>query len=362
MGIPRWVDTNRRSYFIVDATTWVSLALIAGRVVDEITGQPLPVTYSLLFDFPNLEAKFASSGFFCLSGYPERAFPHLDNTNYLVQVKIQAKGYQEAQFSVPVQAGSTFPIAVPDIQLAPNPVRIQGKVTTLDGDPIPNARVVLVEEPNLPQPPAFHPLWLRASLAAAHPAGARIHRRALVPAGPAKQLTAPAPAGSRSLQLDSRSQLAIGDVLRIGPEETGEFRRIEGLPNLGNLNQPGVVILTLPLGHSHAAAAPIRWIRQDPITFTTRLARPARQGSGILLLDDPLVDESIQVDDLPAAVEFQAIGALSNSQGDYRIDGIEGLRTIFLRASAAGFNPMVEPAVWTVDYSQPVNIVNLQLP
>ena len=94
----------------------------------------------------------------------------------------------------------------------------------------------------------------------------------------------------------------------------------------------------------------------------TRSTSPARQGSGILLLDDPLVDESIQIGDLPALVEFHRIGALSDGRGDYRIDGVEGLKTIFLMASAAGINPMVEPAEWTVDYGQPVNIVNLQLP
>jgi hypothetical protein len=320
----------------------------------------------LTTDHPNLFVKIADSGLFCLAGILERAFPNLANMNYPVTIDIRVSGYRAAQVSTIVQQGAVFPITLPDVLLVPNPVRVQGKVTDLDGNPISDARIIVVDEPNPAQPLAFHPLGLGAPLALDRPAGTPVHRRALMPIGQARQLTEPAPVGSRSIHLDSRAQLAVGDLLRIGPATAHEYRSIEDLPDLANPNQPGEVILVAPLNRSYPAATGVRRIQQNPIVVSTTLARDARAGDGVLLLDDPLADTTVQVGDPPLQAgdppaEFHALGGLSDAGGDYRLDGVIGLRTIFLRATAAGFGPMIDPVAWTVDYNRPVNVVNLAL-
>ncbi len=66
-------------------------------------------------------------------------------------------------------------------------------------------------------------------------------------------------------------------------------------------------------------------------------------------------------DPVPDRVEYHALGALTDAEGFYRLDGIGRVRTVHLDAGATGFAALSEPVSWTINYGQPVNVVNFRL-
>jgi hypothetical protein len=81
-------------------------------------------------------------------------------------------------------------------------------------------------------------------------------------------------------------------------------------------------------------------------------------GDGLLLLTGPLAVTRLEVMD-GAATEFAVVNALTDAEGFYRLDALGGLRTLDLKASAATFVDLQVP--WSLDTSQPVNVVSFRL-
>jgi hypothetical protein len=61
----------------------------------------------------------------------------------------------------------------------------------------------------------------------------------------------------------------------------------------------------------------------------------------------------------PAQEEVHALGALSDAQGYYRLDGVSRIRSGSFFASAAG--PLEAEVGWLVAYGRPVNGVDFRL-
>ena len=84
-------------------------------------------------------------------------------------------------------------------------------------------------------------------------------------------------------------------------------------------------------------------------------------GIGLLPLNGNLGGDALQIDDAdPLLVEYHAVGALTDSQGYYRLNGVGRRQTIHLRA--------VDPLAlndaerdWLIDPRRPVNTVSLAL-
>ena len=75
----------------------------------------------------------------------------------------------------------------------------------------------------------------------------------------AKRTTAPAVAGSRSLSLDSREGLQVGDLIRVGAPTLMQFAHIMGLPGDASPGpNPGTVTLEEPLTRDQATNAAVQ--------------------------------------------------------------------------------------------------------
>ena len=300
---------------------------------------------------------------FGLAGYPERVFPDLNNTDHAVELTISAPGYRGATQTVNIPHQSSLPIIAPPVELRRVPVRLQGRVVA-DTDerlPIPGAKIIAVGGPGASAPVAF----LRAPLRFDHPSGVSVRECTFTVTGSAKTLLVEAAAGGRALNLGNRAGLAVDALLRVGPETSAEYALIESMEPLpADLNQPGKVTLRGALSRSFPALTEVRLVTATAVAGgeSRILDEDAQAGDGLIILDAFLDVEGVEVaDPVAARVEYHALGAVTDADGFYRLDGIGRVRAVDLDASAAGFQPLADPAPITINYEQPVNVVNFRL-
>jgi hypothetical protein len=103
-----------------------------------------------------------------------------------------------------------------------------------------------------------------------------------------------------------------------------------------------------------------------PTGPTAHLDRASAPAAGLLRLDGPVGGEALRVGAPAAAALERAItGAIADAQGYWALAGVAGVREVRLKPVAPGPPPPPPPAAprvtWTLDYGQPVNVVNLQL-
>ena len=366
------VYEENRIYTIVKDLQSSYQVLVSGVVIDELTGEAPTGALTVSLKPTNVVTtdvamkalvfiKILDGGLFCLAGEPGRIFPGLSAADQTLNLQIHVPGYQDVFLTVPILKNSAFPVqAIPPIKMQRQPVRIQGRVIGMTANPAPfaGARVRFVDEPNPPSPLTEHAIALSAPLYFAHAAGTTVNQRQLAPAGTAKQLVASAPMDSQTLTLNDLTGLAANHVLLVGSAAVGEYVVIDSLPP----GAPGQVLLRNKLNHSFAVGTAVQNYLPGAIGTSTTLARPAEAGQGVLFLLNDLPMDPIEIADATAAlVEYHAPGAITDDNGYYRLDGITRVRTVYMDASATDFKPMAEPVAWTIDYGQPVNIVDIRL-
>ena len=348
------IAADRRLYTVVhDLTTYYRL-LVAGRVLDALTGEPVRSTFTVTAEREDLLVRSLDDGFFAVGGDPELAFSLLASNAYPFGLTVSAPGYREASQTVPVPANATFPRPPVVFSLRRRPVRLQGRVTEAAGaqGPIPGAAVGIGAGPVLA---------LRTPLAFGHDAGVEVRDCALTSAGAPKLLHSAAAGGDDTLTLNNRTGLNLGHVLRLGPPEAYEYAPITGLaPEPADLNQPGEVTLGTPLRRSLSPGDEAQRVNPAPNPAAEPLAARAEVGEGVLRLSNPLAAATVRVELLASPeVEYHAVGALSDAEGFYRFDGIAGIVEATFVASAAGFNDGDQP--WVIDYPTPVNVLDFRL-
>ena len=348
------VEVRNRTYTIVDDPTSVYRALITGVVNDEITGEPPGVRCDIRVDHEGLHPKVLQDGLFCISGYLERVFPNLDTTSHLVNLVITASDYRDFSLRVEIPSDVAFPVDAGKVVLRRSPVRLQGRVTedTTERAPIPNARIRTMN--NIAA--------LRTPLYFAHAKEVPVRQCQLNPVGSAKQLTVDAIAGKKTIVLENRLDLAMNDLLRIGPEISVEYAMIESLsPDSDEPSRPGEVMLHSPLSRSFSATTAVQKVIIGDMGIARRLEKVADMGDCMLILDGDLLAETIEIaDPVPELMEYHALGALTDSEGFYHLDGIGRIKTVHLNVSAVDFATLPE-INWTITYGQPINIVNFML-
>lgn len=362
MGAVRYIQAQQRNYTVVDDVRTSYRALLIGTAEDEITGEPIRESFSVSVNLDGINVRVLGSGMFGLACNLDRVFPDLSNTDHLIELTIRAPGYREATQSVNLPHNSSLPINVPPVQLRRLPVRAQGRVVedTTDRPPISGARIIAVNGPLASDPLAL----LRVPLRFDHASGITVRECNLVVTGTAKTMLIEA-AGRRVLSLSNRAGLAVDALLRIGTEAGGEYALIESLePAPADLNQPGKVTLRGALRRSFPAQTEVRQMTHTiPMGGEVRtLAREAQAGDGLIILNAFLDVDGVEVLD-PAAsrVEYHALGAVTGADGFYRLDGLGRVRAVDLDASAAGLQPLADPAPLVINYDQPVNVVNFRL-
>lgn len=354
--MPYPIAHHGRIYTVIDDLAAGYRALIVGVVRDEITGDPLAI-FDVQADAPGAQAKTLAGGLFCLSGRAEIILP--DTTIvHPVPLTIRATGYRDVSLIVNVPIAPVFPVDAGPIAMRPLPVRLQGRVTKdkAGGNPIPNAKIISVDDPNPPVPLTDHFVVLRSPLQIAHASGVAVRERALSPTATVHPVALEALAGNRIVTLDNRAGINPGDIVRLGPEAQGDFGIVDALA-------PGPQDITLlrPLTHTLKIGAQVRRMTLGAPGVARQLNRSADAGDGVLILDGVLNVETVEIDPAPGLVEYHALGALSDADGFYRLDGIGRVRELHLTASAGGFQPMPAPLPWTIDYARPINLVNFLL-
>lgn len=361
MSIVHQIEANKRIYTVVGDLTKVSRALVVGRVEDELTGEPPQGSVTVRTTKAGVSVKVLRDGMFCLAGQAARVFPQLATTGGELDLVITAAGYRGWSEVIAIPQNANLPVSLLPVQLRRVPVRLQGRVVkdTSGRPPIPGAKVLAVGGPS-----AFeHAVALRSPLYFAHAKGADVQECQFTPSGSPLQLVSAAPAKSRTLTLSRRTGLAVNDVLRFGAEIGVEYASVESLDALpADLNLPGRVTLRNALHRSYAVNAEVQKVTTSMVGAVLHLAQPADAGDGLALLDAPTNAEALAIESAAAPVaEYHALGALTDEDGYYHLNGIARVGVVELEASALGFAPMPNPVAWTLNYKQPVNIVNFRL-
>ncbi len=360
MAAVHQVQIDDLTYTVVDDRTIVYQALFTGVVRDETSGEPLRTPFSVYVQRKGVHIKTFDEGRFCGTGYVERVFPDLSMAGKTMVV-IAAPGYLEQSLTIPPPDGN-FPASAPDVQLRRVPIWLQGRVVnSLDRTPIAQAQVLAVQ----PTGATEHAITLlRTPLHFRHNRDVSVHARPLSPAGLGKQLMAAVRAGRDTITLNNRSDLAQNDILRLGSDIDAEYVTIASLaPTPMDPNLTGDVTLYGALYRSFPVNTVVQKVMRGMIELTSTLGREADAGDGVLIVKDELPPGPIEIADSdPERVEYCTLGALTDSAGFYRFDGVGRVRTVVLEASATGFEALSPPRAWIIDYNQPVSVVDLRLP
>lgn len=356
MGVRFQVEANRRTFTVVEDLTSVFEVLVTGQVLDDVTGRPLRTTLELDAGREGLFVKALESGVFSLAGEIEWAFFNHATTSYSFSLTIVARGYLPQTVPVNVPQASALPLTLPTVRLRPLPVRVEGRVirSSMNRTAPPTAIVRILGVGGQGR------LALRTPLHADHDVNTPVQARQAAPAGAVRTLTRDAERGSRGLALTGPAVVGT-PVLGLEPQRELEFVPVSG-PGFG----AGEVDLGLPLTRSYGAGTPV-----DEFTFSTPAAAPVRTvdraalaGDGLLLLDAPigLAATAAQVGDAASGpIEFHSVGAVTDADGFYVLDGIGGVTEVTLRARPTPTGTAGPGVLWALDYSRASNVVNLQL-
>ena len=121
----------------------------------------------------------------------------------------------------------------------------------------------------------------------------------------------------------------------------------------------GQVFLRNVLNHSFAKSAAVTLFTPSLVGGPATLSSDANAGDGILLASQLLNGASALVVDtgLPTA-EYHEVGALTDTDGYYGLDGMGRVREVFLFSTQGALHRTVP---WFIEYDQAVNVVDLRL-
>lgn len=339
------VIAGELTYQVVDDLTASYGAIFTGALVDEITGGPIVSQPLLSTDFPKLSLRIAQGGLISGAAYAEQVFPQLSSTAYTLNVRISAQSYRDAILTVNVPIAATFPVETTPVIMRRTPVRLQGRVVRAsDRAPLPGA-VVASKSGTTP--------LLRDTVRSEHAAGAAVVSLSFMNTGPARQLIATSPSSSDRLALSDNTGLSPGDQLQIGAGGSAAIYEVSAVGP-----EPGLVVLTTALTATFAAGTSVQQVSPSAPSGNATLARGSDAGDGVLMLSASLSDVAIAILDGPLT-EYHWLSAISDADGRYRANGIEGAKSLELLCSAVGFTPFDQP--WMPQYGDSVNVVDFRL-
>jgi len=347
-----------RLYSVADDITSVYRAVITGAVSDEILGDFVAPGFTVSVTRTDLGCKTTAEGLFAITGYVEQSFPKLNLMGYSVDLTLGAPGFRDYALSVAIPQNASFPVPAPAIAMRRLPVRVQGRIVadTAQRLPIAGARVSSVDPSS---PPPSHLVALRSPLYFAHAAAVTALELSMTVSGSA-QLTSVAANGAKVLNLSDRTGLAVDSVLRLSNASRTllEYGVVE---SMGPGSGTGQVFLRNALNRTYSAgvATQVDFVSPGAVTATATLSADANAGDGILVASQLLTGPTVAIEPGTAAVEYHDLGAVTDSNGYYFLDGIGRTPEIFLQASAGGFTALTQG--WVVEYDQEVNVVDFRL-
>jgi hypothetical protein len=257
--------------------TW---AVIRGRLLDEINGQPPEGAIRLDSPFSGISSRVGSGGMVGFAGIPVRAFPQLKTVAYTVPVSIEPDGYIPLFRNVPVPLDANFPANftpsdMGDLLLHRLPTIVEGRVvlnTGIASSAIAGAVISLtglwrtpppanlVVPPDPPDLVSLNPgIYFDRAAAGSQVQGLNFAG----PPGPDKQLLQDAASSQSQLLLSDRKLIAPNDVLAIDtvdPAHT-EYIAIQTIVGASTDDLPARITLVSALRCKHRQGATVHKVQ-----------------------------------------------------------------------------------------------------
>lgn len=355
MGTAFTVTVGSITYEVVEDLEGRFDAVATGVVKDDVTLRAPRTDVTVTASRAELAGTYLESGAWGVSGALERALPAYPAAVEAFDVQLSAPGYRPAALTVTVPVGAALPVSVADVEIRPFPVRLEGRVTRSTLNPAPAADAIV----RIANRPGQALVSLRTPLHGPHPFGADVRPIAVADTGTERRLAAPAESGARTIVLDSVAGLA-GEVVCLDWQHELEFGRVETVDAASS-----TATLSGPIMRAYPRDTRLKQFTVSPGTPPSRtLDRDADAGDGLLVLDGALDPdtEAVQIGN-PATpeVEFAAVGALSDADGFYALEGIGGVETVDLRGRATAVSSDGPRFSRTLEYGRRTNVVNLRL-
>ncbi len=342
---------------VTDVTTMYS-AVVTGVVTDEIFGKFDMPDFEVAAERPDLDTKTTQQGLYAITTYVKKSFPELASTSYSIDYTLKAPGFRDYPLNVTLPVNAALPVSAPAVAMRRRPVRLQGRVVSdTTGLPVGGALILSVDDPTPPSPPPpppiLHAVMLRSPLYTAHPKNAIVQSVTCTQVGTA-QLTAPARGGTSELLLNNTTGLGGSTFLEIRTPDNVlvEYAVVKSIGPT-----PGEVTLATPLNRSYAAGAAtvVNFVNATAIGTPAHLLSDANSGDGILVTDALLTSATVVIDNGSPAVEYHELGAVTDSNGYYGINGIGRVEKLFLQANGA------TPSGWMIEFDQATNVVDFRI-
>lgn len=361
MATPHQVTVGDLLYTVVDDCTTIYWALLTGSVTDEIFGDLFAPDFTVVTGRSDLASKTTANGLFALTGYPDLSFPHHSATSYNVTLQFKASGFRVLTLIQPVLAGVPFPVVVPQQALRRLPVRIQGRVVNdVTRAPISGVQVLSIDDPVTP--PTVHVTALRSPLYFDHklpssPTAQNVTMGTAI----ATSLATDAAAGDQVLNLSACNGTGAHPVLQLsnGPQTVVEYAVVDHFTP-GAPPGPGQAFLRNALNHSYPhSTTNATFFTPSTSGGLASLSAEANTGDGVLLANLLLNGtKTLVVDSGALTEEYHEIGALTDADGYYGLDGMGRVQEIFLSSSQGALKKTVK---WFIEYDHPINVVDLRL-
>jgi hypothetical protein len=341
---PVTITTEEMEYRAIPDESVRRIAFVTGAVVDEATGVGVSEA-RLRVDRNGAAARVTAGGFFAVSGATESLFPDLATTAYSLDLHFAALHYKAKALTIPIPAATSFPIPAGVVRLRPEPVRIEGRVTRESNRlQIAGANVEVTAPANV--------LLLRAPSYMNH-ALVNVTPVTMLAAGPLRSLSSGAAAGSRVLTLNNVAGLGNGSILRIGNPPASEYAVLDGADA-----PTSTATLRHALWHSYPQFANAQAVTAMPAGPAVAVARNTDAGEALLVLAAPLVAAIVEITDGPDS-EYHDTNLVADGDAFFGADGIAGVPSLTLRASAGGFLPLNRDV--PLDPTRPVIDVSFRL-
>jgi hypothetical protein len=355
MGTRFTVTAGSTTYEVVEDVVGLYDAIATGLVGDDVTLRAPRTDVTVTASRSELTGTYLESGAWGVSGRLERALPAYPGAAETFDVQLSAPGYRPAALTVTVPAGAALPVSTAGVELRPLPVRLEGRVmqSTLNPAAVADAIVRIADRPGQTV------VSLRTPVHGPHPQGTDVRPIAVADTGTERRLAAPAESGARSVTLDDVTGL-VGRVVGFDWQHRLEFARVQAVDAAAS-----TAVLTGPLTRAYPSDTRLKQFTVSPGTPPSRtLDRDADAGDGLLVLDGSLDPdtEAVQIGN-PATpeAEFAAVGALSDADGFYALEGIGGVETVDLLGRATAVSPDGPRFPRTLEYGRRTNVVNLRL-
>jgi hypothetical protein len=356
LAVSYQVDANDQVFTVVDDITTRYWAVITGQATDEIFGTLAAPGFAVELDRPDLATKALENGLYAITGYPGRSFPQLATTSYSVDYVLAAPGFRDLPLTATVPMNAIFPVAAPTAVMRRLPVRIQGRiVSSTTRLPIAGATISSVDPAT---PPVVHSSVLRSPLYFAHASGAAAQAVTVTVTGGAA-LTASVAGGDQILNLFVRTGLAANSIVRL-TSSAGVMLEYGIVDHLGPgpATAAGQVFLRNALNRSYPVTGTVvDFVDAAPAGAGATLSVDADAGDGVLLASQ-LFAGTVAIESGGAMAELHEVGAVSDSDGYYGLDGMGRVQELFLQATKGA---LTGSADWFIEYDQPLNLVDFRL-